>query len=51
LLGFRRFSDPNKGGGKLMRQRTVRITIGMVIWAACFFGLAMIARGATAGMV
>ena len=34
-----------------MRRRTVRITIGMIIWAACFFGLAMIARGAATGMV
>ena len=34
-----------------MRPRTVRITIGMIIWAAFFFGLAMIARGAAAGMV
>ncbi len=42
---------PEQGGGKLMRPRTVRITIGMIIWAVCFFGLAMLAGGAIAGMV
>ncbi len=51
VAGFRALQRPEHGRGKLMRQRTVRITIGMILWAAFFFGLAMTARGAAAGMI